>query len=124
MSTHKTIPILPAAEAETPEMTEAACNTGEPYVLMVHGDSMLPEFEDGDVIVIEPDGLVKDGSYVVAFHNGEYTFRQLRIQDGRYSLVALNALFPSEDVPGIEVIKGVVIQKSKPGKRKLSKSYI
>jgi hypothetical protein len=28
------------------------------------------------------------------------------------------------DVPGMDVVKGVVIQKSKPGKRKLSKSYI
>lgn len=91
---------------------------------MVLGEAMMPEFEDGDVIVIEPEGLAHDGSYVIAFHDEEYTFRQLRIQDGRYSLVALNELFPSMDVPGIEVVKGVVIQKTKPGKRKSAKFYI
>jgi SOS-response transcriptional repressor LexA len=90
---------------------------------MVHGESMMPEFEDGDVIVVEPEGLVKDGSFVVALHNGEYTMRQMRIQNGRYTLVALNEHFPSEEVPGIEVVKGVVIQKSKPGRRKAVKLY-
>ncbi len=121
MKERKIIPILPAAEASA---NDSSCSAAEAYALMVLGDSMLPEFEDGDVIVVEPEGLARDGSFVIAFHNEEHILRQLRIQYGRYSLVALNEQYPSMDVPGIEVVKGVVIQKSKPGKRKHSKSYI
>jgi SOS-response transcriptional repressor LexA len=120
MSTRKTIPIFPAEETEEVD----ACASAEPYALMVLGDAMLPEFEDGDIIVVEPEGLARDGSFVVAYHNDEYTFRQLRIRDGRHALEALNPAYPVEDIPGIEAVKGVVIQKKKPGKRKSFKSYI
>ncbi len=121
MSTHKFIPIHPA-EPDPSEID--ACASAEPYALMVLGDAMLPEFEDGDIIVVEPEGLTRDGSFVVAFHNNEYTFRQLRIIDGKHYLAALNDLYPSEEISGVEVIKGVVIQKKKPGNRKSFKSYV
>jgi SOS-response transcriptional repressor LexA len=121
MNPKKIIPIFPAQE-EDEEVDN--CAGAEPYALMVLGDAMLPEFEDGDIIVVEPEGLARDGSFVVAFHNGEYTFRQLRIHEGCHYLQALNDLYPTEEVSGIEVVKGVVIQKTKPGKRKTSKSYV
>ena len=44
---------------------------------MVLGDSMAPEFVEGDVIIIEPEGLAVDGSYVLAQADGEWIFRQL-----------------------------------------------
>lgn len=122
MNPKKIIPIFPAPEEGEDEVD--SCASGEPYALMVLGDAMLPEFEDGDIIVVEPEGLARDGSFVVAYHNDEYTFRQLRIQDGRHSLHALNEKYPSEEIAGIEAVKGVVIQKTKPGKRKTSKSYV
>ena len=74
MQDRKTIPIHPAEDAD---QDLGACSSGEPYALMVLGDSMLPEFEDGEIIVVEPEGVARDGSYVVAYHNDEYTFRQL-----------------------------------------------
>lgn len=120
MSDRKIIPIQSVA----PEGSGSSCDSAEAYALMVLGDSMMPEFNEGEIVVVEPEGLARDGSYVIAFHNEEYIFRQLRIQDGHYSLVALNPKYPDMDVPGMEVVKGVVIQKSIPGKRKLSKSYI
>jgi DNA polymerase V len=121
MTERKIIPIVAASETSE---SDSSCSGAEPFALMVLGDSMMPEFEDGDVVVVEPEGLAHDGSFVIAFHNDEHIFRQLRIQDGRYSLVALNPKYPEMNVPGIEVVKGVVIQKSIPGKRKLSKSYV
>lgn len=121
MNPKKIIPILPAEEVED---EVDACASAEPYALMVLGDAMLPEFEDGDIIVVEPEGLARDGSFVVAFHNDEYTFRQLQIKEGRHYLAALNPSYPTEEIPGIEAVKGVVIQKKKPGKRKSFKSYV
>lgn len=120
MAERKTIPIHDALD----DQASSACSGAEPYALMVLGDSMLPEFEDGEIIVVEPEGLARDGSYVVAFHNNEYTFRQLLIRDGRWYLCPLNDLYPTEEIPGAEAVKGVVIQKKKPGKRSSMKSYI
>lgn len=120
MQKQKIIPIHDVLEDEAAN----ACSSGEPYALMVLGDSMLPEFENGDIIVVEPEGLARDESFVVAFHNEEYTFRQLLIREGKHYLRALNDLYPSEEIPGLEAVKGVVIQKKKPGKRSSMKSYV
>ena len=51
------------------------CEEKEPYALMVLGDSMEPEFKEGEVLVIEPGANYRDGSYVIAYHNDEYIFR-------------------------------------------------
>ncbi len=116
MSEQKIIPIV-AEEA-------SSCASSEPYALMVLGDSMEPEFVEGEVIVIEPDGLVKDGSFVIAWHKEEYIFRQVLIQDGKWYLKPLNAAYPTEEFPGPSAVKGVVIQKKKPGSRKSVKFYV
>jgi SOS-response transcriptional repressor LexA len=121
MAQKKIIPIIP--ENELPDEA-TACASAEPYALMVLGDSMLPEFEEGEIIVVEPEGLARDGSYVVAYHKDEYIFRQLVQHNERWYLKPLNDLYPTDEVPGLEVVKGVVIQKKKPGKRSSMKSYI
>ena len=117
MEPKKTIPIVADTES-------SSCSGGESYALMVLGDSMLPEFEEGEIIVIEPDGLAHDGSFVIAMHNGEHIFRQLVISEGRWFLKALNGLFPVLEIPGPEAVKGVIIQKSRPGARRLKKFYV
>lgn len=101
----------------------AGCEDKEPYVLMVMGDSMEPEFKEGDVVVIEPGANYRDGSYVIAWHNEEYIFRQLRVINGRFFLTPLNHNYVSEAVSGPEAIKGVITQKTTPGNRKSRKNY-
>lgn len=116
------IPVRPMEE--TPEGLEtSACASGEPYALMVLGDSMQPEFMEGEIIVVEPEGLAKDGSYVVAFVNEEYIFRQVVQHPEGWMLKPLNPLYPNIPVEGLSVVKGVVIMKKKPGKRSEQKSY-
>ena len=51
------------------------CSASEPFALRVMGDDMAPEFEDGQIIVIDPGGLVKSGCYVVARLGEEAIFR-------------------------------------------------
>jgi SOS-response transcriptional repressor LexA len=116
MSEKKIIPIVDDAASN--------CAGSEPYALMVLGDSMEPEFAEGEIIVIEPDGLVKDGSYVIAWHNEEYIFRQVRIDGGKWYLQPLNGAYPTVEIPGLSAVKGVVIQKKKPGSRRSLKSYL
>jgi DNA polymerase V len=114
---HKTIPIQEINEASN-------CAGSEPYALMVLGDSMMPEFEEGEIIVVEPSGLVKDGSYVVAYVNDEYIFRQLVQHADGWMLKALNPLYENIPVADVDVAKGVVIMKTRPGRRSEQKRYI
>ncbi|MBI3155833.1 MAG: S24 family peptidase [Burkholderiales bacterium] len=86
---------------------------------------MAPEFADGDIIVVEPDGALHDGSFVVARHDGEWIFRQLRADGaGGWRLHALDPAWPDLPLPGLDAVRGVVIQKSVPGRRRLGKRYV
>jgi SOS-response transcriptional repressor LexA len=91
---------------------------------MVLGDSMEPEFLEGEVILIEPEGLATDGSFVLAQVGGEWIFRQLAKHAGGWRLQALNPAYPATDIPSLDPVKGVIIQKSKPGRRKATKRYV
>jgi SOS-response transcriptional repressor LexA len=95
----------------------SSCSEAEPFALQVIDDSMEPEFAKGCIIIIDPTGIVRDGAYVFAVDNkAEYIFRQLRIENGRYILSALNTHYPPLVINGIEQIEGVITQRA--GKRR------
>lgn len=120
MATRKVIPIK---EEKAPD-DGPSCGGGEPYALMVLGDSMLPEFTEGEIIIVEPEGLARDGSFVIAYHDDEYIFRQLVIREGRWFLKPLNDLYPVAEIPGASAVKSVITQKKRPGKRSSHKYYV
>jgi SOS-response transcriptional repressor LexA len=100
------------------------CSGAEVFALRVLGQSMAPEFEEGEIIVVEPDGALRDGSFVLAQLGQEWIFRQLRRDGEGWQLAALNPVFPPRPLPGLEAVRGVIIQKSRPGRRRASKSYL
>ena len=71
MTSRRVIPIATATEAAH------ECDGAEAFALMVLGDSMAPEFREGEVIVVEPAGLATDGAYVLAPGGDEWIFRRL-----------------------------------------------
>jgi SOS-response transcriptional repressor LexA len=91
---------------------------------MVLGDSMSPEFEQGDIVVIEPEGLAHDGAFVLAYAGGEWIFRQLVRSGDTWRLHALNRAYPAIELADLAAVRGVIIQKSRPGRRRASKRYI
>lgn len=92
---------------------QSSCAASEPFALRVLGNDMLPEFEEGHIIVIDPGGTVKNGCYVVANPNDEFIFRQLFIEEGRYVLRATQPGFEEiELTKGIDDIVGVISQRS------------
>jgi SOS-response transcriptional repressor LexA len=103
---------------------DKGCSGAESFALMVLGDSMAPEFEHGDIVVIEPDGLATDGSFVLAHADGEWVFRQLHRDDDGWRLQALNPAYPATGLPDLGAVRGVIIQKSRPGRRRASKRYV
>jgi SOS-response transcriptional repressor LexA len=114
----RTIPITPTGGEEA-----GACSGAESFALMVLGDSMAPEFAEGDVIVIEPEGLATDGAFVLARHEGDWIFRQLVATGGRWQLRPLNPRYPAIDLDDLTAVRGVVIQRTTPGKRKSTTRY-
>ena len=103
---------------------DAGCSGGESFALRVLGHSMAPEFVEGEIIVIEPDGALRDGCFVLAQVAGEWTFRQLQRVGVGWRLHALNPAFPDQDLPALTAVHGVIIQKSVPGRRRLNKHYL
>lgn len=113
----------------TPVPTDdSGCSGGESFALRVLGEEMLPEFREGDIIIVEPDGAVRDGSFVLAQADGLWIFRQLAQGPGdAWRLRALNpaaAAQPEIVLRDLTAVHGVVIQKAVPGRRKLSKRYL
>lgn len=111
---------------DTPDTLDApACGGGESFALRVVGESMAPEFRDGEIIIVEPEGLAVEGSYVLAWHADEWIFRQLT-RDGaqQWRLRALNPAWPEAPAIPLSAVRGVVIQKAVPGRRRASKRYV
>jgi DNA polymerase V len=92
--------------------TGTGCAASEPFALRVLGDSMLPEFAEGAVIIIDPAGTICDSCFVMAEYKNEYIFRQLRIIDDKYYLQPLNDLYDTVEISGQDVIHGVITQKA------------
>ena len=115
----------PAAAPAAQE--DAGCSGGESFALRVLGDDMAPEFNEGDIIIVEPDGALKDGSFVLAQCAGQWTFRQLARRGDGWWLHAINPArtdLADQPLPGLAAVHGVVIQKAVPGRRKLTKHYL
>lgn len=134
----KIIPVVPAAPqrdaapqedffraaSPAPQGALEACESAESFALMVLGDSMLPEFAEGEIIVVEPEGLARDGSFVVAQYDGEPILRQLINRAGSWMLHPLNPRYPETELADLGAVRGVVIQKSRPGSRRSRKTYV
>lgn len=109
---------LPAATAVVPD-----CGGGESFALMVLGHSMAPEFLEGEIIIIEPEGLAQDGSYVLAWQQEQWTFRQLLRAATGWRLHPLNPAFADVPLADLSAVRGVIIQKALPGRRRATKHY-
>lgn len=103
---------------------DSACSGSEAFALRVLGTSMEPEFNEGEIIIIEPDGHLSDGAYVLAQHRDEWIFRQLCRDGTGWRLHALNPAFADMALADLSGVRGVIIQKSLPGRRRASKRYI
>lgn len=112
------------ASSPTPDSELHGCAGGESFALMVLGHSMAPEFLEGEIIIIEPEGLTQEGSYVLAWHQEEWTFRQLLRDTAGWVLHPLNPAFADAPISDLAPVRGVIIQKALPGRRRASKYYI
>ena len=119
------IPVVAAPTTQENAVNDSNCSGNELVALMVLGDSMEPEFIEGEILVIEMGAPATDGSFVISEVNEEFTFRQLKRDDhGGWRLQALNPAYPDVTISGLDKIKGVITHKKKPGSRKSVKFYV
>ncbi|MCL5421113.1 MAG: XRE family transcriptional regulator [Nitrospirae bacterium] len=90
-----------AGDAE--DWTESDVKGKNVFALRIKGDSMEPEFREGDVVIVNPHVEAKPGDYVIVKNDeDEATFKQLKKFGDTLVLHPLNSKY--ED---IELKKGV-----------------
>lgn len=107
----KTIPIV-SANAAQEDAEINSCAEAEPYALRVIGDSMAPEFLEGQIIIVDPAMPPQHGAYVIIDYQGETTFRQFMVENGRKYLTALNDGYPTIEMEENYSVRGVVVQRA------------
>ncbi|MBI4824774.1 MAG: helix-turn-helix domain-containing protein [Nitrospirae bacterium] len=85
------------------------------FGLRVIGDSMEPEFKEGEVIIVNPHIEATLNDFVVVKNkNQEATFKQLKKYGSRWVLHPLNSKYPDQEVKrGDFQIIGRVVKKEK-----------
>lgn len=99
--------------------------SGSAFALQIKGDSMLPEFKEGDRVIIDPSVEPMPGDFVVAKNgDNEATFKKYRPRGINehgaqvFELVPLNEDYPSmrSDSTAISII-GTMVEHRKYRKR-------
>ena len=106
-------------------MDLGGCSSSEPFALQVTDNSMEPEFKRGCIIIIDPAGVIENGSFVMAQVENGFIFRQLVIENDQYYLQPLHEDYQHEKRPvAMDDIKGVIVQQASPnGRRSERKRY-
>ena len=89
------------------EVSLPAGGVGEnAYALQVQGDSMLPLYRDGDVLIVEPGARVRKGDRIVAkTASGEVMAKILAGRTARHvELVSLNPAHPDRLIAAAEIV--------------------
>ncbi len=118
MKSH-TISFQPADPESQPSF-----GSDEPFALMVLGDSMSPEFIEGDIVVVEPGGMAASGAFVIARIEQDWVLRRLDRCGDRWALAPENSRYKQVEILSLQDVKGVVIQRTHPLRRERRKRYV
>ena len=90
-------------------------SSDQTFALRVPDDSMEPEFQEGEIIIVDPTLQGKHNQFLVARMEGDSTatFKQLIIVGNKQYLKPLNSRYPLIDVQGQLQTCGVVVSKYK-----------
>lgn len=119
--------VLPVSKRKNPRFVQTyfPCSA-EAQALTVAGDSMAPEFNEGDVVIIDPKISPVPGDYVFVVMGDTKMFRRYRpltmrsgVVTESYDLVPSNPDWPTVRVTPDDdaVIKGVMTERSSPRRK-------
>ena len=106
---------------DTEEIAEEMAKTGEFYGLQIHGDSMSPKMDEGDVVIVRKQEDAESGDIVIARINGDdATCKRLAKYEHGIALISLNSkyepmYFSNEEIETkpVEIIGKVVELRDK-----------
>jgi len=83
------------------EIAFPAVNDEHAYALEISGDSMMPAYRDGDVIIVSPAAPIRRGDRVVAkTKNGEVMVKELKRRTSKsIELKSINSEHPDRTIP-------------------------
>ena len=79
--------------AEPITVQAASVPTNADYCLRVNGDSMLPMFENGDIIFVHKQQEPSDGAIMIVDVDGEAYVKKVRVENNQLRLVSLNPAY-------------------------------
>jgi SOS-response transcriptional repressor LexA/DNA-binding XRE family transcriptional regulator len=83
------------------------------FALRIEGDSMVPRFSHGDVVIVSPDTPLKEGACVVAKTKGEeVTCKVYRTREEKIVLESINAAYPTLELEKDDVLWMYPVVKS------------
>lgn len=74
------------------EIPRKLAATGDFFALRIHGDSMTPKIEDGDIVIVKRQNTAEDGKIVIALveDNEAAVCKRLKIYDKNIALWSIN----------------------------------
>lgn len=91
---------------DTEEITEDLARTGNFFGLQIHGDSMIPNICDGDIVIVRQQEDAETGDIVIATVNGtDATCKRLRKYKDGIELIANNPTYEPLDFSNQEIIE-------------------
>ncbi len=132
----RTIPVLGRVPAGVPleavtdvvqtvELDARLAASGYDYFgLLVTGDSMYPEYRDGDMVILRVQATAETGDDVVAYIGGsDATLKRIAITENGIQLRPLNTVYPTRSFTRQEVVSlpvtiaGVVVEQRRLRRR-------
>lgn len=99
------------------EVPESLASTGDFFGLQVQGDSMIPRFVEGDVVIVRKQSDIESGKIGVVLVNGsDATIKKIVKHDNGISLIATNTaytprFYTNDEITNLPVeIIGTVVQ--------------
>lgn len=91
---------------DTEEITEEMAKTGKFFGLQIHGDSMIPNICDGDIVIVRQQEDAETGDIVIATVNGtDATCKRLRKYKDGIELISNNPTYEPLDFSNQEIIE-------------------
>lgn len=83
---------------------ELVKNPEATFYVRVRGNSMLLDFQDGDLLIIDKSLDVRDNSIILCYTQNEFTLKRIKKENGKCYLLPSNP-----DFPVIETIEDVIV---------------
>jgi len=82
------------------ERVPTECRDPKAFAIRLEGESMRPEYSEGDLLIVQPSEEIYNGCLaVVRMKSDGYIFRRIELRAGYLRMIPLNPQWSSEDLP-------------------------